>query len=181
VPLPAGDPVVLIFGGSISLGGIAIGASLLWALLLAATAAWLVARTTFGNWVLGTGGDVVAAREAGVPVRRVKVALFMATAASAAILGLVGVFSNAAAVPDPGLLAGEAIAASAVGGTLLTGGAGSPLGALLGALGLGLTGVGIPLAGLPSESYVAVVGVVLLAAVASTRTLRRWMLGPRAA
>jgi simple sugar transport system permease protein len=180
--VPTGDPIVRLFGGTIDLGGIAIGASVVWAVLLAAVAAWLLTRTTFGNWVLGTGGNVGAAREAGVPVRRVKVALFMATAASAAILGLVGAFSERPdLMPDAGLLAGEAIAASAMGGTLLTGGAGSPIGALVGAVALGMTSVGMPLAGFALDWYVAIVGATILVAAIGTPGIRRRMLGPRAA
>ncbi|CAN5795980.1 ABC transporter permease [soil metagenome] len=176
----AGDPFVQLFAGKLVLGDFQIPASVLWWLVLTLIAAWVLFRTTFGNWIFGTGGNAVAARNVGVPVRGVKITLFMATAGCAAILALVQVFT----VSSADVLRGEqkeleSIAASVIGGTLLTGGYGSPIGAFFGALTLGMTKVGIPLAGLASDWYFAILGVVLLAAVLLSNEVRRRGTGVR--
>ena len=176
-----GDPFVQLFAGNMVIGDFSIPAGVLWWLLLTALAAWILFRTTFGNWILGTGGNRTAARNVGVPVRRVKISLFMATAGSAALLAIIQVFS----VSSADVLRGEqkeleAIAASVIGGTLLTGGYGSPVGAFFGALTLGMTKVGIPQAGLANDWYLAVLGVVLLVAVLLSDLVRRRGTGVRA-
>src|SRR5918994_277953 len=51
--------------------------SVLWWIGVTAVAAWVLARTRAGNWITGVGGDRIAARAVGVPVERVKIALFM--------------------------------------------------------------------------------------------------------
>jgi simple sugar transport system permease protein len=176
----AGDPFVQLFAGRLAIGDFSIPAGVLWWIALTALAAWVLFRTTFGNWILGTGGNTTAARNVGVPVRRVKISLFMATAGSAALLAMVQVFS----VSSADVLRGqqkelEAIAASVIGGTLLTGGYGSPVGAFFGALTLGMTKVGIPQAGLANDWYLAVLGIVLLAAVLLSNEVRRRGTGVR--
>jgi simple sugar transport system permease protein len=170
----AGDPFVQLFAGRVTIGDFSIPAGVIWWLLLTLLAAWILFRTTFGNWILGTGGNATAARNVGVPVRGVKISLFMATAASAALLAIIQVFSFSSA----DVLRGEqkeleAVAASVIGGTLLTGGYGSPIGAFFGALTLGMTKVGIPQAGLANDWYLAVLGIVLLAAVLLSNEVRR--------
>jgi simple sugar transport system permease protein len=176
----ADDPFVQLFAGRVAIGDFSIPAGVIWWLLLTMLAAWILFRTTFGNWILGTGGNATAARNVGVPVRGVKISLFMATAASAALLAIIQVFS----VSSADVLRGEqkeleAIAASVIGGTLLTGGYGSPIGAFFGALTLGMTKVGIPQAGLANDWYLAVLGIVLLVAVLLSNEVRRRGTGVR--
>ena len=140
----------------------------------------LAPRTTFGNWIFGTGGNATSARNVGVPVRGVKISLFMVTAGAAALLACIQVFT----VGSADVLRGEqkeleAIAASVIGGSLLTGGDGSPIGAFVGALLLGMTKVGIPLAGISAEWYFAVLGIVLLVGVLLSNLVRRRGTGVR--
>jgi len=175
-----GDPLVQFFAGDLIIGDFSLPAAIFWWVLVTAVAWWVLTRTTFGNWILGTGGNRTAARNVGVPVRGVKISLFMATAGSAALLACIQVFTVASA----DVLRGEqkeleAIAASVIGGNLLTGGYGSPIGAFFGALTLGMTKVGIPLAGLASDWYFAILGVVLLVAVLLSNEVRRRGTGVR--
>jgi simple sugar transport system permease protein len=175
-----GDALVQLFAGDVVVGDFHLPASIFWWLLVTGMAWWVLTRTTFGNWIFGTGGNETAARNVGVPVRGVKIALFMTTAASAALLACIQVFTVASA----DVLRGEqkeleAIAASVIGGTLLTGGYGSPIGAFFGALTLGMTKVGIPLAGLASDWYLAILGIVLLVAVLLANEVRRRGTGAR--
>ncbi len=62
---------------------------IIWWLALTIVGAWLLARTRFGNWIYAVGGDPVAARNVGVPVARTKIALFMMTSTTAALLGII--------------------------------------------------------------------------------------------
>ena len=106
---------------------------------------------------------------------RVKIILFMTTAASAALLACIQVLS----VGSADVLRGqnkefEAIITAVVGGTLLTGGYGSALGSAFGAFILGTTQLGINFVGINSDWYQVVMGAILLLAVlANTYLLRR--------
>ena len=60
-----------------SIGGLRIYMSLIWFILLAVVFHYLLTRTRFGNWIQATGGNPGAARNRGVPIKRVKMILFM--------------------------------------------------------------------------------------------------------
>jgi len=178
--LTADSLVVEFFTGDFTFAEFKITAAVFWWVLVTAVAAWILFKTTYGNWIFGTGGNQTAARNVGVPVRGVKISLFMATAASACLLGVNQVLTFGSA----DVLRGEqkeleAIAASVIGGTLLTGGYGSPIGAFFGALTLGMTKVGIPLAGMASDWYFAILGIVLLIAVLLSNFVRHRGTGVR--
>nr|MDQ5811268.1 ABC transporter permease [Actinomycetota bacterium] len=99
--------------------------SIIWWILLAVLGTYVLQRTVFGNWIFGAGGDANAARNVGVPVSRVKITLFMCTAASAALLATIQVLdAGSADVLRGTLLELQAIAAAVIGGVLLTGGYG---------------------------------------------------------
>ncbi len=106
------------------------------ALAVVAVAAWAMRVTTFGRYVLAIGGNEQAARLAGVPVRRVKLAVYAISGLLAGLAGLVEIAINSASDANRVGLNREldAIAAVAVGGTVLTGGRASVLGTLIGAL-----------------------------------------------
>ena len=61
----------------------------LWWIGLTIVGAWVLSKSRFGNWIFSAGGDPVAARNVGVPVARTKVALFMATSATASLMGII--------------------------------------------------------------------------------------------
>jgi simple sugar transport system permease protein len=170
-----GDVFSSLFTGELTIPilDIEIEASVVWWVLLTVVAAWILFRTTFGNWIFGTGGNKISARNVGVPVRRVRISLFMGTAAAAALLATIQVLEfSSADTARGGLKELEAIAAAVIGGNLLTGGYGSPIGTFFGALTLGMTQVGIPMAGLPGDWFRAVLGVVLLVAVLGSNWIR---------
>src|SRR5215212_9533782 len=127
----SGNPLTSLFAGSI--GDFSV--TIVWWLLLAVLGTYVLQRTVFGNWIFGSGGDANAARNVGVPVSRVKITLFMCTAASAALLATIQVLdAGSADVLRGELVELQAIAAAVIGGVLLTGGYGSVVGALFGAL-----------------------------------------------
>jgi simple sugar transport system permease protein len=165
-----GDPIAAIFTTNIGPFEVAV----LWWIGLALLATFILLRTSFGNWIFGVGGSAIAARNVGVPVDRVKITLFMATAASAALLAVIQVLDAGSG----DVLRGsdkefEAIITAVIGGTLLTGGYGSAIGAVFGALTLGMTRQGIVFAGIPGDWYLAFLGVLLLAAVIVNNYIRQ--------
>jgi simple sugar transport system permease protein len=171
-----GDPLVRLFAGEV--GG--LPASIFWWLGITVLAAWVLAQTRFGNWTFASGGDAAAARSAGVPVRRVKVALFCGTAMSAALVGVLVVLGTGSAdVLGGELKEFEAITAAVIGGTLLTGGYGSVVGAALGALIFGMVSQGIFFTGVAADWFQAVLGAMLLAAVLVNQLARKRALETR--
>lgn len=149
--------------------------SILWWLVLAAAATWVLARTRPGNWIAAAGGGPEAARNLGVPVARVKVALFVTTALAACLVAVL----QAVRFTGADSLRGEgqefsAIIAAVIGGTLLTGGYGSAVGAVFGALIFGMVRQGIVLAGVDADWFQVFLGAMLLLAVlVNNYTLRR--------
>ena len=118
--------------------------SILWWILIAVIGIYVLGRTHFGNWIAGVGGSAGAARNLGVPVARVKIALFALTAFSAAVLAAIQTmtFSSADILRGRGYEL-DAITTAVIGGSLLTGGYGSVAGTALGALALGMARQGI--------------------------------------
>jgi simple sugar transport system permease protein len=149
--------------------------SIVWWLALAAIATWILVRTQWGNWIFAVGGQRQAARNVGVPVSVVKVALFMTTALCAALVGIIqAVQFTGADVLRGQLQEFHAIIAVVIGGTLLTGGYGSVIGAVLGALIYGMVRQGIVMAGVDADWFQVFLGAMLLLAVlVNTYTLRR--------
>ena len=105
-------------------------------LAIVGLAAWAMRATTFGRYVLAVGGNEAAARLAGVPVTRVKLAVYVISGLLSGLAGLITIAINSSADPSR---VGEnmelnAIAAVAVGGTSLMGGRATIVGTLIGAL-----------------------------------------------
>ncbi|MDJ0786610.1 MAG: ABC transporter permease [Myxococcota bacterium] len=147
--------------------------SILWWVAAVALGAFVLFRTRFGNWVLAAGGDARAALRCGVPVDRVKIALFVATAASAALVATLQVLDAGSADTNRGLQKEfEAITAAVIGGCLLSGGHGSILGAGLGALLFGTVQMGLFYTGVDSDWFQVFLGAMLLGAVGFNRFVR---------
>jgi simple sugar transport system permease protein len=148
---------------------------LLWWLGVVAVGSVVLLRTRFGNWTFAVGGSGTAARYVGVPVARVKVILFMCTAAAAALYACIVVPTVGSANVTDGIgKEFQAIITAVVGGTLLTGGYGSVLGSAFGAFILGAPSLGIFYAGIKTDWYNVVLGGLLLVAVlVNTWVLRR--------
>jgi simple sugar transport system permease protein len=148
--------------------------SILWWVGLTALATWILLRTRFGNWIFAVGGDETAARNVGVPVHRVKITLFVLTALSAVVFACVQVFEIGSADTLRGTLKEfDAIIAVVIGGTLLTGGYGSAVGAFLGALIYGTVQIGILYTGVDSDLFKVFLGMMVLLAVFFNNYVRR--------
>jgi simple sugar transport system permease protein len=148
--------------------------AVLWWIAITAVATWVLTQTTFGNWIYAVGGDANAARAVGVPVSRTKVILFMYTAMSAALVGIM------VALRYRGIQTGQGVGeeffyiiAAVVGGCLLTGGYGSAIGASIGAFIIGVAEIGIIFAGWDSNWKYTFLGVILFLAVGVNTLVRR--------
>lgn len=148
--------------------------------IVVALLAWLVlSRTQVGNWIYATGDNREAARANGVPVDKVRIGLFMVSALCATIFAACQVFeTNTADAAKGNLKELEAIAIAVVGGTLMTGGYGSVLGVVFGAVTFGLVANAVFFIPAIDGSYYRVfVGVVLLAAVFLNERVRKRITG----
>jgi simple sugar transport system permease protein len=147
---------------------------LLWWAALAAACSFQLTRTRFGNWIFAVGGDASAAQNMGVPVRRVKVSLFLFTALCAWLFAMLQICDVGSAAADRGLQKEfEAVIAAVIGGSLLTGGHGSVIGACFGAVIFGVVQIGITYTNLNSEWFRVFLGLMLLLAVLFNNQVRR--------
>lgn len=149
--------------------------SMVWFIGLGLVGTFLLTRTRFGNWVQACGQNPQAARNLGVPVERVTVILFMIASALAAVSGIVQVarFSSVDALRGEQMEL-QAVAVTVIGGTLLSGGYGSVIGTVLGAITFGMIQVGLVLAGAPGHFFRTLTGlIVVLAVILNTDVARR--------
>jgi ribose/xylose/arabinose/galactoside ABC-type transport system permease subunit len=114
--------------------GIPVQVLLMLAIVLAAS--WVLRRTVFGRFIVATGANARAAHLSGIPAARIKVLVYALCGALAGLAGLITVSINASSDANQNGLGMEldAIAATAVGGTLLAGGRANIFGTLVGAL-----------------------------------------------
>lgn len=134
--------------------------------VLVILAAWMLRRTRFGRSVLATGGNERAAALSGIAVKRTKLAVYATSGFCAGIAGLVVIAINSASDANLVGLGMEldAIAAVAVGGTLLVGGRATILGTLLGALTIQLVRYTLLTNGVPDAAALIVkAGIIALA------------------
>ena len=136
-------------------------------LALVAAAAWMLRHTLFGRQILAVGGNEEAARLGGMPVDRVKRRVYVISGLCAGIAGLIVVAINSSS--DANLVGIgmelDAIAAVAVGGTLLTGGQANVAGTLLGALIIQLLRYTLLANGVPDAAALVVKGAIIAGAV----------------
>lgn len=140
--------------------------SVAWWIAVTIVATTVLTQTRFGNWIYAIGGDMNAARNTGVPVRRAKISLFVLTSMSAALVGIMSLLRLRSMQAGQGV--GEEftfIIAAVVGGCLLTGGFGSAIGASIGASIIGMAFIGIAYAGWNTDWSWLFLGVILFIAV----------------
>ncbi|HLH80932.1 MAG TPA: ABC transporter permease [Chthonomonas sp.] len=128
---------------------------------------FLVQRATFGRWLLSVGGNEMAARLSAVPIEKVKRRAYLLCGLCAGLAGLIVMaFNNTTQASVGQGTELDAIAACVVGGTRITGGEGSVVGAALGAVLLALLRDAFVLTGRPVSQYGVITGgVILLTAI----------------
>ncbi|MET0598359.1 MAG: ABC transporter permease [Mesorhizobium sp.] len=135
--------------------------------VVVAAAAFLIRRTGLGRQIIAVGGNEEAARLAGIPSVRVKRLVYTISGLLAGVAGLIVVARNSASDANLVGLGMEldAIAAVAVGGTLLTGGRANILGTLLGACVIQLVRYTLLANGVPDAAALIVKAGLIVAAV----------------
>ena len=147
---------------------------IVWWLLLTLFAAWFMKRTIYGNWIFSVGGNADAARNMGIPVAAVKIALFMFAAATATLYAVAQVVQFSSGSAERGtMMEFLAIIAAVIGGTLMSGGYGVPVGASLGAVVFGVVSIGIFYTGAEPDLFRVFLGIMLLLAVIINNSVRR--------
>jgi simple sugar transport system permease protein len=141
---------------------------ILWVAAITILGTLVLTRTRFGVRIIATGGNLVGAAEAGVPIRRVKVWSFVLCSFLAGLVGIVDAVKYGSL--DPGNFGVDyilyAIGACVIGGTALTGGRGTVIGAFIGAILIGILEDGLTLIGVSTNDFYVWVGVVIILAMA---------------
>ena len=169
-----------VFASSVDIFGVQVKTIVFWWLLFVALASVLLFKTRFGNWIFAVGGDAEAARATGVPVRRVKVILFMFVGFAAWFVGMHNLFAFDSIQAGQGV--GNEflyIIAAVIGGCALTGGRGTAIGTAIGALIFGMTNQGIVYAGWNPDWFKFFLGAMLLFAVLTNNSVSKFTSGGR--
>jgi D-xylose transport system permease protein len=148
-------------------------------LLLFGISDYVLTQTKFGVHIYAVGGNIEAAKRAGINISRLKLTLFVIAGGISAIAGIMAA-SRALAVSQAsgggiggGALLLQGIAAPVIGGISLFGGRGQVSGAFLGALIIGTVSNGLNLMGIASELRLVVTGGLLISAVGIDKSIQR--------
>jgi len=165
VATPGAQPPLGTFG---KVFGGGTYAELIWAVAIIAILQVVLTFTRWGLYTVAIGSNKLGAAEAGVRVNLVTIRNFMLCSLTAALAGIFEAVRSATVQPDP---AGPneylflAVAAAVIGGTLLTGGSGTVVGALIGALFLGVLKDGLILQGVNANYLLFYTGLAIFIAM----------------
>ena len=167
------DSAHAIFASTLTIGTVNLSIAVFYWIAFALVATWVLLRTQIGNWIFAVGGQVDSARAVGIPVRRVKIGLFMLVGFSVWFMGMHLLFAFDTVQSGAGI-GNELlyIASAVVGGCLLTGGYGSAAGSALGAFIFGMTTEGVIYADWDPNWFQYFVGAMLLLATIFNGWLR---------
>lgn len=154
-----------VFATNFHFGNVTLSIAIFYWIVFVVIGTWVLLRTKVGNWIFAVGGQAESARAVGVPVRGMKIGLFMTVGFSVWFLGMHMLFAydtvqSGAGVGNELLY----IAAAVVGGCLLTGGYGSAVGSALGAFIFGMANQGVIYADWDSDWFMFFIGAMLLLA-----------------
>ncbi|AOW92160.1 ribose ABC transporter permease [Rhodococcus sp. WMMA185] len=169
------DSAQKVFASTITIGDVSIKITIVWWLLFTAVASYVLFKTKIGNWIFAVGGNQDSARAVGVPVKAVKIGLFMTVGFAAWFVGMHLLFSFNTVQSGQGV--GNEflyIIAVVIGGCLLTGGYGTAVGAAIGAFIFGMTNQGIVYAGWNPDWFKFFLGAMLLIAVIANSAFRNY-------
>jgi simple sugar transport system permease protein len=155
---------------------------LIWAIVIIIIGQIVLTFTRWGLYTVAVGSNRLAAGEAGVRVRLVIIRNFILCAAAGGFVGILEAVRASAVEPD---VAGaneilfKAISAAVIGGTLLTGGSGTVVGALIGALFLGILNEGLILKGVNADYQLFYLGLAIILAMTINVYVQRVRRGSR--
>ncbi|MFD8863450.1 ABC transporter permease [Streptomyces sp. NPDC059590] len=144
-------------------------------IVLAVVVAVLLRSTPFGRWLYATGGNERATELSGVPVKRVKLIVYVISGACAAVSGLIIASELTSAAPQAGeTFELNAIAAVVIGGAALSGGRGTVRGTLVGAFVIGFLADGLVILGISTFWQMLIKGAVIIVAVILDQSQQRF-------
>ncbi|QZA78146.1 ABC transporter permease [Deefgea tanakiae] len=171
--IPVDNETFAFIFGSGDIGPISV--LFIWMMVIAAGGHVLLRKTSFGKEVLASGGNKISAMYSGINVNRVKLYVLVLNSTLAALAGIL----YAGRLQSARYTLGESdlmmvIAAVIIGGTSLFGGKGTVIGALIGALIMGMVNNGLVLMGLNVDQQLILRGIIIIFAVTMTMgTLRK--------
>lgn len=146
----------------------------IWWMILVIIFQFILTQTRYGNATYAVGGNAGAARAQGINVNRVRITNYIILAMLVGVASIIDAsrLQSIDALRGTGLEL-EVIAATVIGGALLTGGYGSIIGALLGVFIFGMMQTGLVLIGIDARLFDAVIGLIILLAVVINNWSRR--------
>ena len=157
-----------------------IPAQAIWFVAVLVAGGIFLRYSRFGYWLFATGGNELAARESGIPTRRIKFITFVLVGLSCGLIAVLQAAWLKTATPTTGLAFElQVIGAVLIGGTSLTGGEGSIYGTLVGTAILGMVTNGLVLMGYPPAASLLATGFIVVFAGVLDAAMRRT--GERAA
>lgn len=149
---------------------------LVWALAIVIVLQAVLSFTRWGIYTVAVGSNRIGAAEAGIRVRLVIVRNFVVCALCAGLVGVLEAVRTTSVQPDPSganeVLFGG-IAAAVIGGTLLAGGSGTVVGALIGALLLGVLNDGLIIKGVNADYLNFYLGLAIILAMSANAYVGR--------
>ncbi len=176
-PAPTEGKLVHIIGGG-------MWSEILWAIGICIVMQIVLTQTKWGINTIATGANPVAAAEAGIRTRQIKVRAFIITAVFAGFAGILdGIHISQSFDPSAGGndLMFAAVASCVIGGTALLGGSGTVIGAFFGALLLGVLQDGFNIQGISATTFIIIEGVAILLAMFFNTQLTRFRRSAKAA
>ncbi|MCB1348838.1 MAG: ABC transporter permease, partial [Maritimibacter sp.] len=172
VPLEAPELAKTLFG-HLMFGG-SHQVIIIWWVILAVVFWFVMHQSKYGNWIFAMGGDRSSARNAGIPVDRITILLFILTATSASFVGMCHAIQfNSAQVSGGMNDIFNIVVSVVVGGVLLTGGFGSIAGVFVGTITFAIVNKGIDFTAIDRNWSNLIIGVMLLLAVGMNETFRK--------
>ena len=149
---------------------------LFWAIGIVLILQLVLTFTRWGVYTVSTGGNRLGAAEAGIRTRRIMLRNFMLVSMLAGFTGILEVVRVTSATPDPSgsnTFQLQVIAAAIIGGTLMTGGDGTVIGAGIGALFLGILNEGLTIKGVSANYLDLYLGLAIIIAMTLNVVIRR--------
>ncbi len=172
--IEANAPLLQVFATKFSVGGAIFTVGVIFMVVLMLVLAYILKHTAWGRHVYAVGDDPEAAQLSGVNVKRTLISVYVLSGLICAFAGWALIGRIGSVSPTSGQLANiESITAVVIGGISLFGGRGSILGALFGALIVGVFTLGLRLAGADAQWTFLLIGVLIIGAVAVDQWIRK--------
>jgi simple sugar transport system permease protein len=152
-----GGVLALVLGGG-------VWAETYWAIAAMVVLFVMLRRTSFGLHIVAVGGNAESSKESGIKVDFIKIWCFVLCSFTGGLIGILDGYHIGSIDPDtPGLtFMFYGVAAAVIGGTALTGGRGTMIGAVIGAIALGTLEDGFHVISVSSFAYDLILGIAIV-------------------